>query len=243
MWVHCEIHFLHFSLCSFLWRYIVNQTNTADILLCGHGAVGFLPTCCGLVGWGFYCIFALGNYCKMVMRRIEMVVVWRRLYLIFAFGNYRILWQVQCGQHLFTPPFSKRTYYKPKPSFQSNKPFAGQKMVLGWYKDGPQRSTNGPQVVVKWVFAELLCLSNSNLTSSWDVVWFCRMRRHNQGGTNASLHNCIRHHLKRMPTPGTILVIRPDLKVSNFHQKKLFQSLHFLLWLWHEQTWQGVWQH
>ena len=153
------------------------------------------------------------------MRRIELVVVWRRLYLIFAFGNYGILWQVQCGQHLFTPSFSKRTYYKPRPHFQSNKPFAGQKMVLGWYKDGPQRSTNGPQVVVKWVFAELLCLSNSNLTSSWDVVWFCRMRRHNQGGTNASLHNCIRHHLKRMPTPGTILVIRPASEVSNFHQK------------------------
>ena len=95
-----------------------------------------------------------------------MVVVWRRLYLIFAFGNYGILWQVQCGQHLFTPSFSKRTYYKPKPSFQSNKPFAGQKMAMGWYKDGPQRSPNGPQVVVKWVFAELLCLSNSNLTSS-----------------------------------------------------------------------------
>ena len=28
----------------------MNQTNTADILLCGHGAVGFLPTCCGLLG-------------------------------------------------------------------------------------------------------------------------------------------------------------------------------------------------
>ena len=125
-----KVHFSHFSLCSFLWRYIVNQTNSADILLCVRGAVGFLPTCCGLVGWGFYCIFALGTYWKMVMMRIEMVVVWRRLYLIFAFGNYGILWQAQCGQHLFTPSFSKRTYYKPKPSFQSNKPFANQKMVV-----------------------------------------------------------------------------------------------------------------
>ena len=146
---------LHYSVCSTahvgtLW----NTFLTFFVVLifmkvycepnehCWHSSVWswrsrFLPTCCGLVGWGFYCIFALGNYWKMAMRRIEMVVVWRRLYLIFAFGNYGILWQVQCGQRLFTPSFSKRTYYKPKPSFQSNKPFAGQKMVLGWYKDGP----------------------------------------------------------------------------------------------------------
>ena len=117
------------------------------------------------------------------------------------------------------PPFLKENILQDKSFFPVWQAICWPKMVVGWYKDGPQRSPNGPQVVVKLVLTELLCLSNSNFTSSWVVVWFCRMRRHNQGGTNASLHNCIRHHLKRMPTPGTILVIRPASEVSNFHQK------------------------